>query len=219
MKNSKRLSRASTLRLELYLEVLEQLQRDGRTHATSSEIGEAVGTPAVKVRQDVFRLGTDGRPKVGYDVNHLVRLIREIFDLDRNKPACLVGYGNLGRALTGSNIWDKAGFRLAAVFDKDPNVVGTESDGIRVRSISEIFGVVKAENIETGIIAVPASAAQEITDLLVAAGVRAIWNFAPVNVLTPENVVVENQSLSWGLITLSYRLKTVQEEKLSGDEC
>ncbi len=203
----RKLSIASVLRLELYLEALEQLQREGRSHATSAEIGEAVGVPAVKVRQDVFRLGTGGRPKVGYEVAHLVRLIREVFDLDKAKSACLVGFGNLGRALAGSNIWSKAGFRLAAIFDRNPEVVGTEFEDLRVRSFSELFGVVKSEGIETGIITVPAGDAQQIADLLVSAGVRAIWNFAPIKVHTPETVVIENQSLAWGLITLSYRLK------------
>lgn len=208
MSNTKKLSRASVLRLELYLEVLEQLQKEGRTHVTSAEIGEALGLAPVKVRQDLFGLGTDGKPRVGYDVSDLARLIRKAFDLDHSKPVCLVGFGNLGRALAGSNIWQKAGFRLAAVFDRDPHVVGldTPSD-MRVRSINEIFGVVKAEGIETGIIAVPAGDAQETANLLVSAGIRAIWNFAPIKILTPENIVVENQSLAWGLITLSYRMR------------
>lgn len=219
MNSVKRVSRASVLRLELYLEVLEQLQREGRQHVTSTEIGDALGVPAVKVRQDVFRFGTDGRPKIGYEIAHLTRLIREFFDLDNIKPACLVGYGNLGRALTGSNIWYKAGYRLAAVFDRDPEVVGAELDGIRVRNVAELFGVVKSEGIRTGIIAVPASAAQENADLLVSAGVKAIWNFAPIKILTPDNVVVENQSLAWGLITLSYQLKFNKVNDLSGDGC
>ena len=210
MSNSlKKLSRASVLRMELYLEVLEQFQKEGRTHVTSAEIGEALGIAPVKVRQDLFGLGTDGKPRVGYCVSDLTGLIREAFGLDHSKSACIVGFGNLGRALAGSNIWQKAGFRLAAVFDRDPHVVGLDTpNGMRVRSINEIFGVVKAEGIDTGIITVPASDAQETANLLVSAGIRSIWNFAPVKILTPENIVVENQSLAWGLITLSYRMRS-----------
>jgi len=203
-------SRASVLRLELYLEVIDQFQKEGRTHITSAEIGEALGIPDVKVRQDMFGLGTAGRPRVGYEVEHLARLIRKVFDIDRPKSACIVGFGNLGRALAGSNIWPRAGFKLTSVFDRDPNVIGTEFGDIRVRSVAELIGVVKTEKIEAGVITVPASAAQETADLLVLAGVKAIWNFAPVKVFTPESVVVEDQSLSWGLVTLSYRLKTNQ---------
>lgn len=209
--NVKKPSRASILRMELYLEVLEQFQKDGRTHVTSAEIGKTLGVSSVKVRQDLYHLGTDGRPNVGYDLPHLVRLIREVFDLDRTKAACLIGYGNLGRALVGSNIWSKAGYRVAAVFDHDPAVIGTDWNDLRIRNITELFGVVKTENIETGVLAVPASVAQETADLLVSAGIRSIWNFAPVKLLTPDEVVVENQSLAWGLITLSHRMKSTHE--------
>lgn len=208
MNDSKRISRASVLRMELYLEVLEQIQAEGRKSITSSEIGESIGVSPEKVRQDLFRLGTEGKPKVGYEVEPLARLIRSVFDLDTPKKACLVGLGNLGRALAGSSIWSKAGFSLAAIFDRDPSVVGTEAGGIRVRSIAEIFGVVKAEGIVAGVIAVPASAAQETANLMVSAGIRAVWNFAPIKLQVPDGIAVENQSLAWGLITLSHAMKS-----------
>jgi redox-sensing transcriptional repressor len=216
MCGGKQLSRASVVRLELYLEVLEQLQREGRTYVTSSEIGEVLEIDPVKVRQDLFRMGSDGRPKVGYDVSHLVRLIRHEFDLDRVKPACIIGFGNLGRALAGSNIWAKAGYRLAAIFDKDPEVIGTEFGDLRVRNITELFGVVKTEGIETGVITVPTAAAQETAEMLASAGIRAIWNFAPVKLITPNTVVVEYQFLAWGLITLSYRIKSAKQKLEEG---
>lgn len=207
MRDNKRLSRASVLRMELYLEVLEQLQAEGKQQITSSEIGGAIGVSPEKVRQDLFCLGSEGRPKVGYDVDQLSQLIRSVFDLDTLKKACLVGLGNLGRALAGSTIWNKAGFNLAAIFDRDPSVIGTEAGSLRVRSIAEIFGVVKAEGIVAGVIAVPANAAQETADLMVNSGIRAIWNFAPVKLHVPEGIAVESQSLAWGLITLSHAMK------------
>lgn len=208
MRDGKRLSRASVLRMELYLDVLEQLQAEGRSHITSSEIGEPIGVSPEKVRQDLFQLGTEGKPKVGYEIEQLARLIRSVFDLDNPKKACLVGLGNLGRALAASTIWSKAGFTLAAVFDRDPSVVGLEAGGVRVRSVAEIFGVVKAEGIVAGVIAVPATAAQETANLMVSTGIRAIWNFAPAKLHVPADVVVENQSLAWGLITLSHAIKS-----------
>lgn len=208
MDKAKRLSRASVVRMELYLEVLEQLHKEGRKNITSTEIGQILGIPSVNVRQDLFGWGSVGRPKIGYEVTHLIRLIRKLFDLDKEKPACIVGFGNLGRALAGSNIWTRAGYRLAAVFDNNPEVVGSESGDLRVRNITEIFGFVKSEGIEMAVMAVPASAAQETADMLVAAGVKAIWNFAPAKLQIPSNIIVENQSLAWGLITLSHRTKT-----------
>lgn len=208
MTDSKRISRASVLRMELYLEVLEQIQAEGRKYVTSSEIGESIGVSPEKVRQDLFRTGTEGKPKVGYEVELLTRTIRSVFDLDTPKKACLVGLGNLGRALAGSAIWNKAGYTLQAIFDRDHSVIGTDAGGIRVRSIAEIFGVVKAEGIVAGVIAVPAAAAQETADHMVHAGIKAIWNFAPIKLHVPEGIAVENQSLAWGLITLSHTMKS-----------
>lgn len=91
MRDGKRLSRASVLRMELYLDVLEQLQAEGRSHITSSEIGEPIGVSPEKVRQDLFQLGTEGKPKVGYEIEQLARLIRSVFDLDNPKKACQIG--------------------------------------------------------------------------------------------------------------------------------
>jgi len=150
-------------------------------------------------------LGSEGRPKVGYEVSRLMELIRKIFDLDREKSACIIGFGNLGRALAGSNMWAKAGYKLVAVFDNDPAVISQETvSGLRVRSIAEIFGVIRNVGIEMAVLTVPANVAQEVTDLLIASGIRAIWNFAPTKLQTPPEVIVENQSLGWGLITLSH---------------
>jgi redox-sensing transcriptional repressor len=208
MHENKRLSRASMLRMELYLEVLEQCQAESHRYVTSSEIGESTGVSPEKVRQDLFQLSTQGKPKVGYDVGQLAGQIRSVFDLDTPKKACLVGLGNLGRALAASGIWAETGFILEAVFDNDPQVVGTEAGGIKVRNITEIFGVVKAKNITAGVIAIPAVAAQGVADMMVSAGIRAIWNFAPIKLHVPEEIVVENQSLAWGLITLSYAMKS-----------
>lgn len=209
MSDSRHISRASVIRMELYLEVLEHFQAEGRRNVTSAEIGELTGVSPENVRQDMFQLGTEGKPKVGYDVETLARLIRSVFRLDTPKKTCLVGLGNLGRALAGSTIWGRAGFELQAILDKDPAVIGTEAGGIRVRSIAEIFGVVKAEGIIAGVIAVPASDAQDTADLMVSAGIKAIWNFAPVKLRVPQDVAVENQSLAWGLITLSHSMKSV----------
>ncbi len=208
MRENKKLPRASVLRMELCLELLEQLEADGREFVTSAEIGAATGIAAVKVRQDFFHLGSEGKPKVGYEVAQLGALIRSVLDLETPKKTCLVGYGNLGRALVSSSIWSRAGFKLAAIFDRDTRIIGNQAADLRVRNVTEIFGVVKAEQIIAGVIAVPAQVAQETADMMVGAGIQAIWNFAPVKLHVPDDVVVENQSLAWGLITLSYAMKS-----------
>lgn len=213
MRDDRPLSRASVLRMQLYLEALDQFRSEARNRVTSAQIGLVTGVSPEMVRQDLFRLGSEGRPKVGYDVAQLASLIRAVFDLETGKRACLVGLGNLGRALAGSAIWADAGFELKAIFDNDPAIIGSEAGGLRVRSIAEIFGVARAENIDAGVIATPAAAAQETADLMVTAGIRGIWNFAPVRLRVPEGIVVENQSLAWGLIRLSYALKSEADRK------
>lgn len=218
MQEHKKLPRASVLRMELYLELLEQLEANGQQSVTSAELGAATGISAVKVRQDFFHLGSEGKPKIGYEVSQLASLIRSVLDLETPKNACLVGLGNLGRALAASDIWARAGFRLAAIFDRDQKIIGTEAAGVRVRNITEFFGVVKAEGIAAGVITVPAPDAQEAGDLMVGAGIRAIWNFAPVTLRVPDDVVVENQSLAWGLITLSYAMKSDKDKIIQSCE-
>jgi redox-sensing transcriptional repressor len=195
------------MRLESYLETLEQFEREQRQFATSSDLGVASGITPEKVRQDLFGLGSAGRPRVGYEITHLIKLLREVFDLNREKSACIVGCGNLGRALAHSSIWSRSGYKLVAIFDNNPAVVGEEHGGLRIRNITELFGVVRNEDIEMAVLTVPAAAAQDTADLLVAAGIRAIWNFAQSKLQTREGIVVENQSLALGLITLSQRTK------------
>lgn len=210
MNKMKRFSRASIFRLELYLEVLEGMQKEGKEFVTSAEIGNATGITSVKVRQDLFGMESDGRPKIGYEVIHLIKVLRELFDLNNVKNACIIGCGNLGRALAGSNIWTKAGYNLSAIFDNDRTVVSSEVSGVRVRNITELFGVIKASNIQMAVLTVPAGAAQDMADMLAAAGIKSIWNFTPVKLNIPEDIVVENQSLVWGLVTLSFRVKSEQ---------
>lgn len=210
MSSEKKISQASVIRLELYMEYLEQLGREGRKYVTSKEIGESLGIAAVSVRQDLFGLSSAGKPKVGYEIEKLLSLIYEVFDMNKIKKACIVGYGNLGRALAKSQIWERAGYELAAIFDNDPSVVGTGSDGVKVRSVSELFGVINSEEIRMAVIATPAGEAQETARLLVSAGIKGIWNFAPLKLNVPDEIAVENQSLVWGLITLSFAMKDVE---------
>ncbi len=212
MFNEKRLSTASVLRLELYLEVLERLQRDGVECVTSAEIGDTLGIAPENVRQDLSGLGAAGKPKVGYSTLHLTSIIRRIFDLERPKQACIAGFGNLGHALAGSDIWDRSGYRLAAIFDNNPALTGTEWNGLPVRSITEVFGAVRQQGVEMAVITVPAGAAQHVVDLLGTAGVRAFWNFAPVRLTEPAGAVIENQYLAWGLYTLSYRAAGARQQ-------
>jgi len=199
--------KAIILRLESYLTYLGQLRANGKTTATSEELARLFGISSSRVRQDLVALGVVGKPRSGYDITELERMIIESLDVDKVKRIALVGFGNLGRALAGSDVWSHGGFELRAIFDNDPRVIGMEVAGLRVRAITELFGVIKSEGIEAGCLTVPSSAAQQAADLLVAAGVRGIWNFSLIEINVPAGVIVENQRLEQGLMTLSYRMK------------
>lgn len=213
----KKLSRPSLVRLQRYLEELMLLQAAGQANVTSAELAARTEITSETVRQDFCGLGADGRPRVGYEVGHLVKVLRAVFDLDSAKPICLVGLGNLGRALAASDIWQRSGFRLEEIFDSSADVAGSFFNGMLVRNITEVIGVLRTRAIEAAVLTAPAQAAQSVADTLVTAGVKSIWNFAPVSLHVPDEVVVENQFLGWGLITLSFRSRTVNAVLQPGD--
>ncbi len=200
--------KAIIFRLESYLTYLGQLRRHGKAHATSEELARLFGISSSRVRQDLVALGAVGKPHSGYDIAALESMIVDALDVDNVKRIALIGCGNLGRALAGSDVWSHGGFELRALFDNNPRIIGTDIAGVRVRAITELFGVIRSEGIDSACLTVPSSEAQRTADMLVAAGVRAIWNFSLTEIAVPEDVIVENQRLEQGLMTLSYRMKT-----------
>ncbi len=200
--------KAYIIRLENYLTYLGQIKAEGKFTATSDDLAKLFGISSSRVRQDIVALGAVGKPKSGYIIADLEDRIRTALDVDNIKYIALIGYGNLGRALARSDLWRQGGFELKSIFDNDPSIIGTEELGIRIRSMTEIFGVIKSEGINAACIAVPSQSAQQVADILVNAGIKGIWNFAPIELKVPDGVIVENQRLEQGLMTLSFRMKS-----------
>lgn len=198
--------KAIILRLESYLTYLGQLRNAGKTNATSEELAKLFGISSSRVRQDLVALGAVGKPRAGYNIDELEKMIVEALDVDNLKRIALVGFGNLGRALSASEVWEQGGFELRAIFDNNPSVIGTEVNCIKVRSITELFGVINSEHIQAAVITVPAPIAQSVADMLVTAGITGIWNFAPIEIEVPDGVAIEHQRLEQGLMTLSYKM-------------
>ncbi len=203
--------RATLIRFQSYLLRLQQLKEAGRTVITSEDLAAFVGVTASRVRQDMALLRTGGKPRTGYVITDLEILIHCLLDLLTIKGAALVGVGNLGRALAKSEIWSHTGFELRAIFDNDRSLVGTEVGDLTVQHVNELIGTVRSHGIECGCVAVPAAHAQSVANMLVSAGVRAIWNFAPVDLHVPDNIIVENQRLEHGLMTLSFLLAKARQ--------
>lgn len=175
-------------RLSLYLRELQQLARRGRQQISSVQLGQSLGITDAQVRKDLAHFGNFGYPGVGYRCEELIQAIRRILGTDQRWAVAMVGIGNLGRALLGYHGFEQQGFHFAAAFDTDRGKVGLTIDGVEVYHTDRLSEVVLERNIKLGLIAVPAPAAQVVADMLVAAGVEGILNFAPVTIVLPEQV-------------------------------
>ncbi len=193
-------------RLSVYTRCLVQLEEDGIKTVSSRELADRFSLNAAQVRKDLAYFGGFGVRGTGYYVSGLKAELQRILGLDREWPIALVGLGNLGSALFHYKGFARQGFRVVAAFDQDPAKVHRTIDGVRVLPVAELATEVKARGIQTAILAVPAEAAQSATDLLVAAGIKAILNFAPTRVKVPREVRLKNIDLSIELETLSFHL-------------
>src|SRR3954451_17166525 len=172
MADDPRPSRASAARLSLYLRCLEGWRRDGRRTASSRDLAAALAGGDAQVRKDLAYLGGLGRRGVGYRVNDLAAGIRSALGIDREWPAVLVGAGNLARALLRYRGFPERGFRVVGLFDADPRKVGQRVEGLEVLPMADLGRRARSAGAELGIVAVPWEAAQEVGEMLVAAGVR-----------------------------------------------
>jgi len=196
-------------RLSLYLRQLETLRDGGRRTVSSRQLAAGLKSTDAQVRKDLAHFGQFGQPGIGYRVEGLIRSLRHILGTDRNWNVCVVGAGNLGRALACYRGFARHGFTLVAAFDQDPAVVGHElgaGQRIRVQPMRELATTVRKLSIRLGIVAVPASEAQQVATQLVDAGVRGILNFAPVPLALPPETVVAAVDLSVPLEQLSFQL-------------
>ncbi len=194
-------------RLSTYLQCVRGLEADGIMMASSSEIAQRTGINAAQLRKDLSYFGEFGTPGLGYDVAALEEHLARIMGLDSAHDLLLMGAGNLGTALSSYVGWAKRGFRIVAVFDTDPGKIGTELAGCTVQSVEEVVKTNARLKAEMGVVAVPREAAQEVVDKLVAAGVKAILNFAPTTILVRPGIAVRNVDLTSQLEVLSYYLK------------
>src|SRR6476660_9121764 len=176
---------ATVARLPVYLRALYGLAERGISTVSSEELAAAAGVNSAKLRKDLSHLGSYGTRGVGYDVDYLVYQVSRELGLTQDWPVVIVGAGNLGRALANYGGFASRGFRVAAVLDADPAVVGSEIAGHVVEGADQIESVIARHQVSIGVIATPAGAAPGVCDRLVAAGVTSILNFAPVVLSVP----------------------------------
>jgi len=193
-------------RLSFYLRQLEAFLLAEKNTISSKQLGEALGYSDAQVRKDLAYFGQFGHPGIGYRVDELISHLRKILGTDKVWNVLLVGAGNLGRALIAYRGFLRKGFRLAAIFDDDDRKVGQAFGDLAVSPMDKLAEIAQRNTIKLAIMSVPAEAAQRVADRLVAAGIRGILNFAPVNVNVPEDVSVQSVDLAVQLEQLSFKM-------------
>jgi redox-sensing transcriptional repressor len=191
-------------RLPTYLQALHGLADEGVTTVSSQELADRVHVSAAMLRKDLSQLGSYGTRGVGYDVATLVHEMSAVLGLEHDWPVAIVGVGNLGRALAHYGGFSSRGLSIAALFDADPDVVGSEVNGHEVHHVDDVAALVRDRGVRIAVIATPASAAQATCDALVAAGVTSILCFAGAAVRVPEGVTVRAVDLSSELQILGF---------------
>mgnify|MGYP005842952417 CR=1 FL=1 len=178
-------------RLPLYLRALFFLAEEGRQVTSSQELSQKLGISPAQIRKDLSHFGEFGKQGTGYDIKYLSEQLRRILKVTEEREVALVGAGDLGRALIHYDGFVGKGFRIALVFDSNPQKIGQTIGPFEVLDSEAIETIVADRGIEMAIVAVPASAAQDVVDALVRAGVRAILNYAPITVKVPAGVQVQ----------------------------
>ncbi|MBB6674094.1 redox-sensing transcriptional repressor Rex [Cohnella nanjingensis] len=199
-----KISEAVVRRLPIYLRYLNELSLSDVQTVSSQDLGEKLDLNPAQIRKDLAYFGEFGRKGVGYNVGYLIEKIRQILKLDRPLHVALVGTGNLGRALCNYNMYLKDNMKITSVFDADPSKEGVVINNLTVEPMSRLPQTVKEKEISIGIITVPAAEAQNVADRFVEAGVRAILNFAPTVIRTPEGVRIHHADFTSELLSLAY---------------
>ncbi|OLB10357.1 MAG: redox-sensing transcriptional repressor Rex [Candidatus Rokubacteria bacterium 13_1_20CM_2_68_19] len=201
-----RIPEMTVRRLSVYTRCLLQLEEDGVKTVSSQDLAERFNLNSAQVRKDLAYFGEFGVRGIGYYVSSLKAELQRILGLDREWPVALVGFGNLGSALFHYRGFGRQGFRIAVIFDDDPAKVGREVDGVPIFSTRDLAREIQARRVQMAIVAVPAEAAQSVADQLVAAGIKAVLNFAPARIRLPRDVRLKDVDLSIELETLSFYL-------------
>jgi redox-sensing transcriptional repressor len=201
-----RVAESTIRRLSLYLRLLEEFAAQGIETVSSEALATRGGTTSAQVRKDLSFFGSFGKRGLGYAVPELMDAIREILGLKRRYRVAIVGAGKIGSALLQYREFQQRGFDIVAIFDVDPGKIGGRWNGHVVQNVARLEAALAAEPVDMAVIVTPADPAQPLADRLAALGVRAILNFAPVQIVVPEDVVVKNVNLALELETLSYAL-------------
>ena len=211
MKKQTKISNAVIKRLPRYRRYLKELRKKGVDKISSSEFSSLIGYTASQIRQDLNNFGGFGQQVYGYSVDGLYNEISAILGLDKQYRMVIVGAGNLGQAIVNHTYYYKSGFIVSAIFEVNPKLIGLKINDIEVMDYENLVEYVEENQIDIGIICTTMDAAQEVADKLCFAGVKGLWNFAPVDIEVPSHVAIENVHITDSLYSLAYHINGAQE--------
>jgi redox-sensing transcriptional repressor len=193
-------------RLPVYLRALQHMQNQGQQTTSSQQLGERLGISAAQIRKDLSQFGGFGKQGTGYNITFLTARLNEILNVERTWDLAIVGMGDMGHALARYSGFEDRGFRVVMVFDNDPAKVGTQAGGFTILGMDEMVAGIRQAGIKIAMLCVPASAAQDVANKLVEAGVKAILNYAPISLNMPADIRVQYLDPSIGLQRMAYYL-------------
>jgi redox-sensing transcriptional repressor len=208
----RQISKAVIKRLPRYYRYLGEILDSGMERISSGELSSRMKVTASQIRQDLNHFGGFGQQGYGYNVKYLHEEIGKILGLDKKHNMIVIGGGNMGQALSKYAAFERNGFNIKGIFDINPELIGKKIGEITIYPTSSLQEFIMNENIEIAALTLPKAAAPEMADLLVACGIKAIWNFAHTDLVVPKDVVVENVHLFDSLMRLSYNLSSYEKE-------
>lgn len=209
----KEISQAVIGRLPRYFRYLGELRDDGVERISSQELSKIMNVTASQIRQDFNNFGGFGQQGYGYNVEYLYKEIGKILGLNQTHRLVIVGAGHLGQALANYMNFERRGFLIRGLFDVNPELTGMQVRGMEVRPMEELESFILENNIDIGVLTIPKTGAVEVSKRLVKCGIKAIWNFAHVDLEVPAHVQVENVHLSDSLMKLSYNITRFEHEQ------
>ena len=209
----KPISKAVITRLPRYYRHLGELMEEGVERISSNDLSQRMNVTASQIRQDLNNFGGFGQQGYGYNVKYLYTEIAKIMGVDRQHNLVIIGAGNLGQAIANYANFERRGFMIKGMFDVNPRLIGRVVRGVEILGVEELEKFIVDNQVQIAALTIPKTKAPEIAERLVAAGIKAIWNFAHTDLVVPEDVVVENVHLSESLMRLSYRVCRMQDQK------
>ena len=208
----KEISQAVIGRLPRYFRYLGELKDDGVERISSQELSELMKVTASQIRQDFNNFGGFGQQGYGYNVEHLYKEIGKILGLDKTHRFIIIGAGNLGQALGNYMNFERRGFIFSGMFDLNPELVGQTIREVTVQPMENMERFIREHNIDIAVLTIPKTGAVEVAEKLAQNGIKAIWNFAHVDLNVPDGIQVENVHLSDSLMKLSYNINRYVKE-------